>query len=556
MKFPIRLQRSVYYFVALAIAVATTPTRGLCEIQLKTTRQTPHSSIPGCFHRVETPEAWNPSETAIIVCDVWDSHHCVNAVRRVQELAPRIDALTKTMRANGSTIIHAPSDCMAFYESSPARTRSKSVPMAANLPTDLNKWCERIPAEEGSSYPVDQSDGGEDDDLAEHAQWAKTLAAIGRNPKAPWKQQIPTIEIDERKDFVTDSGNEVWNILEANGIKHILICGVHTNMCVLGRPFGLRQLSSHGKQAVLIRDLTDTMYNPLRWPYVNHFSGTDLVIDHVEKFVCSTTTSDQLFRSLDNTVSPKFSLPHRFAGDKRPHLAVLVAEDEYETPNTLPAFANTHLRKSLRVSFVFGDMNDRASIPGLEAIDGADALLISVRRRPLLAADLQRIQRFVTSGKPVIGIRTASHAFCLRDGKQIEGLVQWPEFDAYAFGGHYTNHHGNELVASIRSQNAEKPLMKSNGSLYQVSPLGPGTSVIWTGKVDGHAEEPVAWTNVRPDSGLSFYTSLGHKTDFEHPGFRELLANAVLNACGVSTVNGDQIEVQVKQYSEGKGRQR
>ncbi len=88
---------------------------------------------------------------------------------------------------------------------------------------------------------------------------AKTLADQGRNPKHPWKQQIPTIRIDENLDYITDSGNEVWNILESQGIENVLLCGVHTNMCVLGRPFGLRQLASHGKSVALVRDLTDTM---------------------------------------------------------------------------------------------------------------------------------------------------------------------------------------------------------------------------------------------------------------------------------------------------------
>jgi len=69
---------------------------------------------------------------------------------------------------------------------------------------------------------------------------------------------------------------------------------VHTNMCVLGRPFGLRQMVKNGKNAVLVRDMTDTMYNPRSAPFVTHFRGTELIIEHIEKFVCPTITSDQL----------------------------------------------------------------------------------------------------------------------------------------------------------------------------------------------------------------------------------------------------------------------
>jgi hypothetical protein len=70
--------------------------------------------------------------------------------------------------------------------------------------------------------------------------------------------------------------------------------GVHTNMCVLGRPFGLRQMAKNGKHVVLMRDLTDTMYNPARWPHISHFEGTERIVEHIEKFVCPTTTSDQI----------------------------------------------------------------------------------------------------------------------------------------------------------------------------------------------------------------------------------------------------------------------
>ena len=76
---------------------------------------------------------------------------------------------------------------------------------------------------------------------------------------------------------------------------------------MLGRPFGLRQLAKNGKNVVLMRDLTDTMYNPARWPYVSHFRGTDLIIEHIEKYVCPTVTSDQVVGGQ----------PFRFKGDVR-----------------------------------------------------------------------------------------------------------------------------------------------------------------------------------------------------------------------------------------------
>jgi nicotinamidase-related amidase len=244
--------------------------------------------------RTEMPLSWNPQQTAVIVCDVWDRHHCLNAVRRMEEFLPRLEQLLSEARRRGAVIIHSPSDCMPAYADHPARRRAMAVPAAADPLADLQYWCSQIPAEELALWPIDQSDGGEDDDPAEHARWAAQLKAEGRNPGLPWKAQHPDIRIDDGLDYISDRGDEVWNILEARGIRNVILTGVHTNMCVLGRPFGLRQLVRAGKQVLLMRDLTDSMYNPQRWPYVDHFSGHDLVISHVEQFVCPTVTSDQV----------------------------------------------------------------------------------------------------------------------------------------------------------------------------------------------------------------------------------------------------------------------
>ncbi len=74
---------------------------------------------------------------------------------------------------------------------------------------------------------------------------------------------------------------------------------------MLGRPFGLRQMAKNGKNVVLMRDMTDTMYNPKAAPYVNHFAGTRLIVEHIEKYVCPTITSDQIIGGK----------PFRFKGD-------------------------------------------------------------------------------------------------------------------------------------------------------------------------------------------------------------------------------------------------
>lgn len=262
-------------------------------------------------------EQWLPSRTAIIVCDMWDAHHCRNAVIREGEMAPRMNEVLEKARAAGVLIIHAPSGCMKAYEGTPARERVKSVPAAVWLPDRIGQWCKQIPAEERAVYPLDQSDGGEDDEPAAHAAWAKELEGRGLNPKSPWTRQIDVLRIDQEKDAISDSGVEIWNLLDARRIDNVVLMGVHLNICVSGRPFGLRQMAKNGKHVVLMRDLTDTMYNPRRWPFVSHVRGTELFTAHVEKLICPTITSDQLLGG------KPFAFSAATAGPKRLQILLL-----------------------------------------------------------------------------------------------------------------------------------------------------------------------------------------------------------------------------------------
>ncbi len=125
------------------------------------------------------------------------------------------------------------------------------------------------------------------------------------------------LRIDQEKDAISDSGVEIWNLLEARGIRNVILMGVHVNMCVAGRPFGLRQMAKNGKHVVLMRDLTDAMYNPARWPFVSHERGTGLFIEHIEKRICPTITSDQFIGG------QSFAYSKATAGKKRLQILLL-----------------------------------------------------------------------------------------------------------------------------------------------------------------------------------------------------------------------------------------
>src|SRR5262245_47130457 len=85
----------------------------------------------------EATETWRPTQTAIIVCDMWDSHHCLNAVRRCVEVAPRMNEVLTKAREQGVLIVHAPSSCMEAYKDHPGRKIAQAAPKAGNLPQDI-----------------------------------------------------------------------------------------------------------------------------------------------------------------------------------------------------------------------------------------------------------------------------------------------------------------------------------------------------------------------------------------------------------------------------------
>ena len=131
---------------------------------------------------------------------------------RVGELAPAMNRAVKAARDRGVLIIHAPSSCMEAYKTTRLAS-GQAAPKAANLPADIDGWCTKIPAEESGIYPIDQADGGCDDGP--------------RCPEgSPWRSQIAAIEIRD-EDAISDSGVEIWNLLESRGISHYT--GHHAN---------------------------------------------------------------------------------------------------------------------------------------------------------------------------------------------------------------------------------------------------------------------------------------------------------------------------------------
>ena len=274
---------------------------------------------------------------------MWNEHWCRGATRRVAEMAPRMNEVLAAARRQGVLIIHCPSDTMKYYAGTPQR---KVAQQAAHLATKkpLRNSCGLDRGREGK-LPIDDSDGGCDCDPP-------------CKQRSPWRHEIDTLQIAPA-DAITDSVEAIY-LMRERGIDNVIVMGVHTNMCVLGRPFSIRQLVDQGFNVVLMRDMTDTMYNSRSAPFVSHFTGTDLVVEHIEKHWCPTIASTDFLGGHE----------FRFAEDRRPTLAVLIAEPEYDTNRTLPEFAAKELGKDFRVNLIFGSETDRAADARDRGIEG------------------------------------------------------------------------------------------------------------------------------------------------------------------------------------------
>ncbi|WP_010587162.1 PVC-type heme-binding CxxCH protein [Schlesneria paludicola] len=483
------------------------------------------------WQAITTETTWQADQTAIVVCDMWDKHWCPNATARVAEMAPRMNEVLKAARSKGVLIIHCPSDTMEFYKDTPQRKLAQAAP-TVETKRPLEKWC-RIDANKEPVLPIDDSDGGCDCETT-----------LKKNTRA-WSRQIETLKIHEQ-DAITDS-DEAYRLMKSRGIRNVIVMGVHTNMCVLGRPFAIRQLSYQGMNVALMRDMTDTMYNPAMNPFVSHFTGNDLVVEHIEKYWCPSMTSSDF---LGGT-------PFKFDDDKRPHVVIIAAEDEYKTEVTLPEFARAFLGPSFKTSFVFDSANKdhvKRDLPGIEVVREADVLLISARRRVLPPSQLNLIRKHVADGKPVVGIRTASHAFSFRNAEPPEGFDAWPEIDRDVLGGNYQGHTAGETKGIVWTlPGVGHPILTgisgeftTGGTLYKTFPLDPAATELMRGRIEGRVQqEPFAWTFQRKDGGRTFYSSMGHPDDFKQPVFQRLLLNGLHWAAGLEVPPADRPLVAV-----------
>ncbi len=238
-----------------------------------------------------------------------------------------------------------------------------------------------------------------------------------------------------------------------------------------------------------------------------------------------------------------------FAQIKIKPLVVFVTGDhEYSGEETLPLIA-TELEKNYglntKVLKASPNQNAENNIPGLEILAKADLVVFFLRWRQLPVKQLEFIDKYLKSGKPVMGFRTSTHAFNFPKGHESE---KWNAFGEFALNappgwgkaGH--THYGHKSTTDVSVIEAVKkhPILRGispnfhvSSWLYRVLPDYPtkGSEWLLMGKSvnpDKEAiENPVAWTGKNSFGAKIFMTTLGHPEDFQVADFQRLIINAI-----------------------------
>jgi len=222
----------------------------------------------------------------------------------------------------------------------------------------------------------------------------------------------------------------------------------------------------------------------------------------------------------------------------------ILGEPEYESHLTMPAIAEEledrgEIRASVCISSHIPDNPDfpESHFPGLEALADADVAVFYTRFRVLPEAQMQIIKAYLDAGRPVVGLRTSTHAFRFPEGSPWHS---WNEgFGRNVLGTPWISHHGGQSSTQVTKLpgTAGHPILEGiedsfhvRSWLYMVLPLPDDCAQLpWGVPVGAQGEvqeNPVAWTRTH-NGGRVFYTSLGHPDDLAVPSVRTLVMNGI-----------------------------
>ena len=251
----------------------------------------------------------------------------------------------------------------------------------------------------------------------------------------------------------------------------------------------------------------------------------------------------------------------------KPLVVFVTGDHEYGGEETLPLIA-AELEKNYglttKVLKAYPNQNAEKNIPGMEILAQADLVVFFLRWRQLPPDQLEFIDKYLKSGKPVMGFRTSTHAFNFPKGHESE---KWNAFGEFALNappgwgkaGH--THYGHKSTTDVYGIEAAKkhPILKginpnfhASSWLYRVLPDYPtkGSEWLLMGKSvnpdKAAIENPVAWTGTNSFGAKIFTTTLGHPEDFQLEDFQHLIINAIHWELGKKVPNKWKGKIDIK----------
>jgi hypothetical protein len=276
---------------------------------------------------------------------------------------------------------------------------------------------------------------------------------------------------------------------------------------------------------------------------------------------------------------------------KGKHIVLVSGDEEYRSEEALPQLGKILAKyHGFKCTVLFavdpktGEIspNTNDNIPGLEALNTADLMIIATRFRNLPDEQMKHIVNYIESGKPIIGMRTATHAFNL-DKKSAYYKYTWNNgekafsggFGKQLLGETWISHHGGHGSQSTRgilvTNELKHPILRGlkDGDIWGPTdvygvrlPLAPEFKPLVLGQVlvgmkaddkpfAGKKNDPmmpIAWIKEKSSEknvGRSFTTTMGAATDLESEGTRRLLVNAAYWCVGLEDKIADKSKVDV-----------
>jgi len=259
-------------------------------------------------------------------------------------------------------------------------------------------------------------------------------------------------------------------------------------------------------------------------------------------------------------------------------IVIVTGDEEYRSEESGPMLGKILSQKhgfdcTVLFSWTGGyiDPNNQGGIRGWDTLDSADLMIIGTRFRKPSDEDAKHLTDFMNAGKPVIGFRTATHAF--NGGQKFGDSIGFGEWGRKILGEQWVNHHGGHKSQGARGviEEANKACPVLNGvtndnvfapsDVYGVKHLTDADTVLLRGAVtetldpkskniEGGKNDPMqafAWLHhyTAPDGktkGQSFCTTAGASVDFVSEGLRRIVVNAAYHLTGLDVPEKADVE--------------